>query len=113
MKPVRLILASALLASLGAGCTHPMRKLENVRLGMEPTAVREAMGKPYAVRAAKVFQNEETTSVWEYWPPFFSLNDNKVHVVFENDKVVQWGIPGDYNTGSYTSIREYKEAKVK
>jgi hypothetical protein len=111
MKLPRLILASLLFAALGAGCTHPARKLDQINLGMAPKDVRQAMGKPYSVRAAKVFENEETTMVWEYWPPFLSLNDQKIHVVFENDKVVQWGMPGDYGTGSISSIREYKESK--
>lgn len=111
MKSLHVIMVATLLTGLGSGCRHPMRKLTNVRLGMEPASVKQAMGNPYSVRASKVFDNEETTYVWEYWPPFFSLNDQKVHIVFENDKVVQWGIPGDYNTGSYTSIREYKESK--
>jgi hypothetical protein len=112
MKLTSVLLGAFILAGV-SGCTHPMRKLEKVSLGMNPDSVRKAMGSPYSVRASKVFDNEETTTVWEYWPPFFSLNDQKIHVVFENEKVVQWGIPGDYGTGSYSSIREYKEAKQK
>ena len=95
-----------------SGCTHPIKKTSKIQLGMTPDQVREEMGEPYAIVASKVFADESTTMVWEYWPPFFSLNDSKVHIVFENDRVVQWGKPGDYGTGAGGGVREYKPKKM-
>lgn len=103
------VLAAALL--LPSGCIHPVKKLHKLQLGMTPDQVEEKLGAPYAVVASKVLADESTTMVWEYWPPFFALNDSKVHVTFENDRVVQWGKPGDYGTGSGVGIREYKPQK--
>jgi len=93
------------------GCTHPMRHLQDIQLGMTPDEVQDEMGDPYAVRSAKLFDTEETTMVWEYWPPFLHPNTEKVHIVFQNQQVVQWGKPGDYNTGSDKTVKEYKEQK--
>ncbi len=103
------VLAAALL--LPSGCIHPVKKLYKLQLGMTPDQVKEQLGTPYAVVASKVFADESTTMVWEYWPPFFALNDSKVHVVFENDRVVQWGKPGDYGTSQSGGLREYKPQK--
>lgn len=108
----QLILGLALAALLlPSGCVHPMKKLTRIQLGMTPDQVREEMGAPYAIVAAKVFADESTTMVYEYWPPFFALNDAKVHIVFENDRVVQWGKPGDYGTSQTGGLREYKPQK--
>lgn len=95
------------------GCTHPMRKLVRINLGMTAEDVRAEMGEPYSVRSAKLFAGEETTMVWEYWPPLLSQNPSKVHVIFENGRVVQWGQPGDYETGSASKVLEYSENKGK
>lgn len=103
------VVAAALL--LPTGCIHPVKKLHKIQLGMTPDQVEEQLGSPYAVVASKVFADESTTMVWEYWPPFFALNDSKVHVVFENDRVVQWGKPGDYGTSQSGGLREYKPQK--
>ena len=104
---------SVLLLGLAAGCTHPMRKLHRLQLGMSPDEVREQMGDPYSVRSGKIFKDEQTTSCWGYWPPLFTFNDQKIHLIFENDRLVQWGVPGDYGTGSASKITEYKETKTK
>ena len=106
-----LILGFAATLFFPAGCTHPVKKLTRLQLGMTPDQVKEQMGKPYGVVAAKVFADESSTMVWEYWPPFFALDDSKVHIVFENDRVVQWGKPGAYGTGSENAVREYKPQK--
>ena len=103
-------LALAFLLTL-IGCTHPMRKLHDIQLGMTPDEIEDEMGDPYSVRSAKLFDTEETTMVQEYWPPFLHPNTEKVHIVFENQQVVQWGKPGDYGTGSVSTVKEYKEQK--
>ena len=98
------------------GCTHPMKKTAHLNLGMTAEDVREAMGAPYSVRSAKLLTDEETTMVWEYWPPILAQNTEKVHVYFENGRVVQWGLPGDYKTSASTSkgaLQEYKPEKSK
>lgn len=111
MKKHIILVAFAASLLLPSGCIHPVKKLYKIQLGMTPDEVEEKLGRPYAVVASKVLADESTTMVWEYWPPFFALNDSKVHVTFENDRVVQWGKPGDYGTGSGVGIREYKPQK--
>jgi len=115
MRKISFIAAMLFAVGLFTGCrtgfVHPMKKTDRIQLGMSPQEVTDEMGRPFSVRSAKVFDNEETTMVWEYWPPFLAGNQSKVHIIFENGQVVQWGLPGDYNTGSAAKIKEYKETK--
>ena len=111
MKRIISLIAVLGLAFVFAGCSSPSRKTYRLQLGMNPDEVREEMGKPYSVRSAKKFDNEETTMIWEYWPAFFSSNPTKVHCVFENSELVQWGLPGDYNTGSASKVKEYNPGR--
>jgi hypothetical protein len=111
MRSLAKTCLTALFLAILAGCAHPMTRLKNINLGMTPADVETEMGKPYAVRSAKLFKGEQTTEVWEYWPPYFSNNAQKVWVIFENGRVVQWGAPGDYSTGSASSVKEYSEQK--
>jgi len=107
-----LIFTPLILLTIGlTGCVHPAKKLKNLDLGMTKTDVLDQMGKPYSVRAAKVFEDEETTEIWEYWPPFLAINDQKMHVIFENERVVQWGVAGDFTTGTERNVKEYKKKK--
>lgn len=98
-----LALFTVLTAFIVAGCTTPDRRVSDLRLGMTYDEVEEAMGRPFAVRASKVFEGEEWMDVWEYRPPVFSLAavtekyDRIYWVFFENGKVVQWGEPGDFS----------------
>ena len=108
--PVLLILGFSAMAT--TGCRHPAKKLKDIRLGFTPDEVEDEMGSPYAVRAAKLFEDEETTMIWEYRPPFLANNESIIHVIFENDKVVQWGVAGDYQTGSEKTVKEYKPKKA-
>lgn len=103
---------SVLLLGLTA-CRHPMRNLHRINLGMTADDVREEMGNPYSVRSAKLFEGEETTMVWEYWPPFINNNPDKIHVVFENGRVVQWGTVGDYGTMDVSTggVKPYTETR--
>jgi len=84
------------------GCSTPDRYVSDLRLGMTYDEVKEVMGRPFAVRAAKMFEGEEWTDVWEYKPPIFSLAavtekyDREYWITFENGRVVQWGEPGDF-----------------
>jgi len=110
MKKSAIVLMLTII-SLSVGCTHPMRKLDRLQLGMSPDEVREQMGKPYAPRSAKVFKDEQTTFIWEYWPPILTFNEQKIHLYFENDRLVQWGVPGDFGTGTGSRVTEYKETK--
>ena len=111
MKRIISLFALLGLACFVVGCGHPSKKTYRLQLGMNPDEVREEMGRPYTVRSAKKFENEETTMVWEYWPAFFASNTVKVHLYFENGELVQWGLPGDYGTGSASKVSEYKEQK--
>ncbi len=115
MKNVTWICMVVCTLSLFTGCrtgfVHPMKKVERLQLGMSPAEVRDEIGRPYSIRSAKLFENEETTMIWEYWPPFLSGNQSKIHVYFENGVMVQWGQPGDFNTARSGGLREYKAQK--
>ncbi|MBU0677875.1 MAG: hypothetical protein KJ626_07130 [Verrucomicrobia bacterium] len=93
-------------ACLLGGCMTPDRHISDLRLGMNPDEVRYEMGDPHAVRASKIYDNEEWVEVWEYIPPIFSLAaitdkyDKEYWVIFLNGKVVQWGEPGDFEYAS-------------
>ena len=111
MKHLFMMLAGLLVMAGLTGCGHPVKKSHKLFLGMTPEQVQDEFGKPYAIRSAKVFDNEETTMIYEYWPPFFSTNEMILHLHFENSRLVQWGAAGDYNTGSESKVQEYKEQK--
>jgi len=111
MKRVLMGLDGLAVVLTITGCGHPMRKSYALQLGMTPEEVVEDFGKPYAIRSAKVFENEETTMIFEYWPSFFSTNDLVYHLHFENSRLVQWGAAGDYGTGSEDKVTEYKGQK--
>ena len=104
-KWMHLIGITAVLA-VAVGCATPAKKVKNLRLGMTPDEVREELGKPTTIRAAKVYQDEQWTEVWEYLPPLISLNPKSFWIIFENDRLVQWSEPGDFNTAR-TSVKEY------
>lgn len=104
------VLVGLAMAVLLGGCASMNVNVSRLQLGMEPEAVREAIGKPTAIRAAKVYASDEWTEVWEYLPPSFTWTPKTYWIYFENGKVVQWGEPGDF-TGSSGTIREYNPTK--
>ena len=111
MRTASGILAGILLAfGLGA-CASWNIDVSKLQLGMEPEAVREAIGDPFTIRAAKVYEDEEWTEVWEYLPPAFTWNPKTYWVYFENGKVVQWGEPGDFSGAIAPAVREYNPNK--
>lgn len=98
---------------LGAiGCSSPSKKVKELRLGMTPEEVRERIGDPYTIRAAKVFDDGRSTEIWEYTPSF-AINPKTYWVYFEDQKVVQWGQPGDFagKAGLNVPVEEYKPFK--
>ena len=123
MKLQLKVLLSAATTLILMGCATPDRYISDVRLGMNYDEVKDAMGRPFAVRAAKMFEGEEWTDVWEYRAPIWSLAaltdkyDRLYWIIFENGKVVQWGEPGDFayeNTlsqGQAVPIFEYDSQK--
>lgn len=98
--------AAIFCVSLSA-CSTPSHRVSHVRLGMTPDEVMDEMGKPYAVRAAKLYRDGNYMEVWEYIPSVFSVAlfadryDKIYWVIFDGGKVVQWGEPGDL-TGTTT-----------
>lgn len=98
------------MAVVLTGCSTPAKKVSNVQLGMTPFEILDKMGKPSTKRAAKVFDDGQTTEVWEYTPRFLELNPRTFWIYFENNKVVQWGQPGDF-TGNKNLVQEYKAVK--
>lgn len=112
MKKMMTVLV---LAALGwsvilSGCFTPVSKVNALRLGMTQEEVVENMGEPFAVRASKLYENEEWMEVWEYVPDIFSLAaytekyDKRYFLSFKNGKLVQWGEPGDFETE--TEVKE-------
>lgn len=105
-----LLTAVVALFAISVGCATPAKNVKNLRLGMTPDEVRDELGDPYTIRAAKVYSDEQWTEIWEYLPPFLTLQPKTFWVWFENDRLVQWSEPGDFNT-SRTSIKEYREQR--
>ena len=109
-----LIMTAAVVSLLfAAGCNTPARKVKKLDLGMTPPEVKELIGDPYTIRAAKVYEDGHTTQIWEYQPMIFTINPKIFWVYFENDKVVQWGEPGDFagKGGKNVPVEEYKAFK--
>lgn len=123
MKRIAAVVILLGVGVLLAGCATPSRHISDLRLGMTPDEVRDAMGDPFAIRAAKVYENEETSEIWEYIPPVFSIAgfadryDKEYRLVFENGRLVQWGEPGDLSYDSSLSrdqefpVQEYSPRK--
>lgn len=97
------------LAFVVTGCGTPSGKIKQLRLGMTPEEVRDEIGKPTTIRAAKVYEDGQTQMVWEYLSGI-SIRPKDYWVFFENDRVVQWGEPGDFS-GRATSVEDYKAVK--
>ena len=110
----RLIPILVLFVTLVAlvGCTTPSDLIKDISLGMTPDEVKDEMGDPYTVRAAKVYDNGETMMVYEYLPPVFTFNPKTYWILFENGKVVQWGEPGDLTGKAQKVVSEYNEQKM-
>lgn len=109
MKVGIAILLTGMFAVGLAGCGTPSSRIKNLRLGMTPEEVLDVVGKPTTIRAAKVYENGETQMVWEYLSGF-SLRPKDYWVYFENDRVVQWGEPGDFS-GRASNVEDYKAIK--
>ncbi|HMP74787.1 MAG TPA: outer membrane protein assembly factor BamE [Kiritimatiellia bacterium] len=94
------------------GCGTPAPKIKKLRLGMTPDEVRDELGKPSTIRAAKVYEDGQTQQVWEYLSGI-AINPKNYWVFFENDRVVQWGEPGDFagKSGAAVPVAEYKSIK--
>jgi hypothetical protein len=94
------------------GCSTPAKKVKKLRLGMTPDEVRDRIGDPYTIRAAKVFEDGHSTEIWEYTPSF-GINPKTFWIYFEDQKVVQWGQPGDFSgkAGQDVPVDEYKGFK--
>ena len=105
--------ASIVLIALISGCAALNLDVSELKLGMTPDEVTDALGKPFAIRAAKIYENEETQEVWEYLPRSFSLYPKSYWIFFENGKVVQWGEPGDFTgqSGMAVPVGEYIKQK--
>lgn len=105
------ILVGIAAAFLLGGCASWNVNVGKLQLGMEPEAVREAIGKPFTIRAAKVYSNDEWSEIWEYLPPSFTWTPKTYWVYFENGKVVQWGEPGDFTGRPVPAVIEYNPNK--
>ncbi len=119
MKKMFVWVAAAMVL---AGCVTPSQRIAGLRLGMSPEDVYNVMGTPFAVRAAKTYEDGTTSEVWEYVPPVFSRAafsdkyDKTYWVYFVNDKVVQWGEPGDFtkhDTTKDVTVKDYVQEKVR
>lgn len=108
---LRLLVMAGFIATL-AGCSSPAKKVKDVRLGMTADEVLDVMDEPTTIRAAKVYEDGQTQQTWEYIE-HLALDPRDVWIIFENDKVVQWGAPGDFfgKTGQKVPVEEYKAVK--
>ena len=111
MKKILLVVMMLAPLLLLTACNTPSKRVANMRLGMTPDEVLEEMGRPYAIRAAKLYRDGGFQEVWEYIPSVFSVAlfadryDKSYWVFFDGGKVVQWGEPGDL-TGSATVTQD-------
>ena len=106
------LVALAAMASVFGGCISRNAKVSRLTLGMSPEEVAETIGRPFAIRAAKVYtETGETSQVWEYLPPVITSNPKTYWLYFENDKLVQWGEPGDFSGSPATAVKEYNPNK--
>ena len=112
MRTARGILAGLMLACFLSACASWNVNVSKLQLGMDPEAVREAIGKPFAIRAAKVYSDDEWSEVWEYLPPSFTWTPKTYWVHFENGLVVQWGEPGDFTGRPVPAVIEYNPNKA-
>ena len=118
-----LLVVALFTAMFCSSCrTTPSAHIGQLQLGMDPEQVQKIMGPPFTIRAAKQYENGESTAVWEYIAPVFSSAafsdkyDKTYWIMFENGKVVQWGEPGDFSgtdtaTGTIL-IKDYFNKKV-
>lgn len=104
----------ALWLIVGLGCaTPPSRRVSDLRLGMTPEEVLDRMGRPYAIRTAKLYRDGTFQEVWEYIPSIFSVAlfadryDKTFWVYFDNGRLVQWGEPGDFTGSPARAVPEY------
>lgn len=100
------------IAVLSAACSSTSQKTMKLKLGMTPDDVKKEIGDPTTIRAAKVYEDGRRAQVWEY-APTFALTPKTYWIFFENDKLVQWGQPGDFagKSGSSVPVDEYTPLK--
>lgn len=109
-----LMLLVGLMMLAGLGCATTPRKVKKLELGMTPEQVKDAAGDPYAIRAAKVYEDGHTEEVWEYISRF-AINPKDYWLFFKDGKLVQWGEPGDFSGITSKSgeipVKEYAPVK--
>lgn len=111
LKLLCLALAAAASLSLCA-CISRNVPVSRLELGMGPEQVVDTIGRPFAIRASKVYADSgETAQVWEYLPPVFTAAPKVYWLYFENDKLVQWGEPGDFSGSPAAAVKEYNPNK--
>ena len=111
IRSIKGILGGLALALVLSACASWNVNVSKLQLGMEPEAVQEAIGKPFTIRASKVYEGEEWSEIWEYLPPVFTWTPKTYWVYFQNGKVVQWGEPGDFSGSPASAVREYNPTK--
>ena len=111
MKVAPYLLALACCVAL-ASCSSTSDRIKKLSLGMTPAQVKDAVGDPDTIRAAKVYEDGKVMEVWEYMPRM-ALSPRSYWVFFENGKVVQWGVPGDFagKSGNSVPVDEYSPIK--
>lgn len=110
-KLLQVVVFMAMAASLVA-CASTAQKTKKLKLGMVPDDVKKEIGEPTVIRAAKVYEDGRKAQVWEY-NPSFSFSPRTYWLFFENDKLVQWGQPGDFagKSGAFVPVDEYSPLK--
>jgi len=100
-----LIFSAAVLSA----CSTPSQRIAGLRLGMSSDEVMDTMGRPYAIRAAKLFDEGNFQEVWEYIPSVFSVAlfadryDKDYWIYFNDGRLVQWGEPADFTGATSTT----------
>lgn len=104
-----MCLMAAMMVAV-CGCNSPSKKISGMQLGMTPLEVEEVMGAPNSIRAAKVYDDGQVSTIWEYNPAFFEINPKFFWIVYRNERVVQWGEPGDWagKSGKSVPVEDYR-----
>ncbi len=111
-KKMVILLTVLILLTIGcAGCPgysawcrssgYPIEQLRlyNIEIGMAKGKVIENLGEPYNVIGSKTFESG-IVEVWEYrrYEPGSWVLKETYWVYFLNDKLAQWGRPGDWKS---------------
>jgi len=96
VKITGILLVALMCVLIVAGCSSPAKKIKGIELGMTAGEVLDRMGEPYTIRAAHFYGDGKVAEIWEYLSPAFTFGETRTFlIIFENGKLVRWGLEED------------------